>query len=72
MWRRAKLFRGRETEQLGMEVEFIGKKIVELSRDINRARETEKRIELYDRRECYIDELKKRPEQLQLAAKFIM
>jgi len=55
-----------------MEVEFIGKKIVELSRDINRARETEKRIELYDRRECYIDELKKRPEQLQLAAKFIM
>lgn len=63
-----------DTEQLGMEVEFIGQKIVELSRDMNRAREFEKRMVLYDKRECYIYEyeLKKRPEQLQIATKFIL
>lgn len=61
-----------DTEAIAMEVEYIGKKIVELSREINNARESEKRIKLYDKRECYIKELKKRPERLQAAAEFIM
>ena len=61
-----------DTEAIAMEVEYIGKKIVELSREINNARESEKRIKLYDKRECYIEELKKRPERLQAAAKFII
>lgn len=61
-----------DTEALGMQVEYIGKKIVELSREMNKAREVEKRMKLYDGRECFIDELKKRPEQLKAATSLIM
>lgn len=55
-----------------MQVEYIGKKIVQLSRERNDAREVERRMELYDERECFIDELKKRPAQLKVSTSLLI
>ena len=52
-------------EELGMEVEYIGKKIAEISRELTNAKiDIAKISKLYDERECYIDELEKRPARL--------
>lgn len=53
-------------EELGKEIEHIGKKIAELSRELTFAKEPTKIAKLHEERDCYIDELKKR-EKLNIA-----
>ncbi len=48
------------TEKLGMEIEHIGKKIAEISRELTFTKEPSKIVKLHEERECYINELKKR------------
>jgi hypothetical protein len=61
-----------DAEELGMEIEHIGKKIAELSRELTNAKDSAKIAKLYDERECYIDELDKRPARLKVATKGIL
>lgn len=49
-----------DVEELGMEIEHIGKKIAELNRELIIVNEPAKIAKLHEERDCYIDELKKR------------
>ena len=61
-----------DAEELGMEIEYIGKKIAELSKELTNAKESAKITKLYDQRKCYIDELDKRPARLKVATENIL